>query len=128
MPDFSLLPASEIGVWSKYFAPGSHAESWEPTLGDMNDVEGALAQITALSNSDPDVNRHIATPQDYYRQYLALQIDGRKKIFLNAICTADDPNWRKHLVVVKDGGKCFWHATYDLATRSFNDLSVNGRG
>jgi hypothetical protein len=30
--------------------------------------------------------------------------------------------------VVRDGGKCFWHATYDPATRSFNDLSVNGRG
>jgi hypothetical protein len=127
-PDFTLLPASEIELWSKYFASGSHAESWEPTLGDINDVEADLAQITALSNSDPDVNRHIENPQEYYRQYLALQIDGRRKFLLNATCSIDhDPNWRKHLVVVMDGGKCFWHAMYDASTRTFSELSVNGR-
>jgi hypothetical protein len=128
MPDFTLLPAGEIEVWSNYFAPASQAESWEPTLGDMNDVEADLPQITALSKADPDRNRRIENPQKYYRQYLALQINGKRKILLNAICSVDhDANWRKHLVVVIDGGTCFWHAMYDLSTRSFSDLSVNSR-
>ena len=128
-PDFSLLPASEVSVWSKYFAPGSHANSWEPTLGDMNGVEAALPQITALSNTDPDLDRHIENPSEYYRQYLALQINGKKKLILNAMCSVDhDANWRKHFVVVRDGGKCFWHAVYDLSTGNFSDLSVNGQG
>jgi hypothetical protein len=128
VPDFALLPADEIEVFSKYFAPGTHAESWEPTLGDMNEVEADLAQITALSKTDPDLNSRIEGPQEYYRQYLAVKINGREKLFLNATCSIDhDADWRKHLTVVRDGGKCFWHAIYDLSTQRFSDLSVNGR-
>ena len=127
-PDFALLPAGEIELWNKYFAPASHATSWEPTLGDMNDVEADLAQITALSRTEGDPNRQIDNPQEYYRQYLAVEINGKKMLVLNAICSVDpDTDWRKHLVVVRDGGKCFWHAMYDLSTRKFSDLFVNGR-
>jgi hypothetical protein len=126
--DFALLPASEIGLWSKYFAPSSHAEGREPTLGDINDVEADLAQITALSNTDSDPSRHIDSPRDYYRQYLAVSMGGKRKIYVNALCTIDqDTNWRKRLIVVADGGKCFWHAMYDVSTRKFSELSVNGR-
>ncbi len=127
-PDFVLLPASEIESWSKYFAPGSHSESWEPTLGDINDVEADLAQITTLSNTDSDPSRHIDSPRGYYRQYLAVSMGGKRKIYVNALCTIDqDTNWRKRLIVVADGGKCFWHAMYDVSTRTFSELSVNGR-
>ena len=127
-PDFALLPASEIEPWSKYFAPGSRAEGWEPTLGDMNDLEANLAQITTLSNSDPDPSRRIDNPAEYYRQYVAVRIDGKRRIYLNALCSVDqDANWRKRLIVVLDGGKCFWHAMYDPSTRTFSNLTVNGR-
>jgi hypothetical protein len=37
-------------------------------------------------------------------------------------------SWRKHLIVVMDGGKCYWNAVYDPATQKFSDLVVNGRG
>lgn len=127
-PGFALLPADQIGLWGEYFAPESHAESWEPTLGDMNDVEADLSQIAALSKVDPDPNRRIEHPREYYRQYVAVSINGKRKLFLNAICSVDqDANWRKRLAVVRDGGKCFWHAMYDQSTRSFSDLSVNGQ-
>jgi hypothetical protein len=126
-PGFALLPATEIQLWSKYFAVGTRPESWEPTLGDMNDVEDGLAQITTLSNIDPDPNRHIDNPRDYDRQYLAVVVNRRKFIYLNALCSVEqNANWRKHLIVIRDGGKCFWQAMYDLSTHRFSDLRVNG--
>ena len=91
----------------------------------MNDAENALNQITALSKSDPDPNRHIDKPKEYYRQYLAILINGKKVLFLNALCSTDE-NARKRLVFMHDGGKCFWHAMYDPATRTYSDLTVNG--
>lgn len=126
--DFVLLPDDQIDMWAKTFEPGSKVEGWEPTLGDMNDAEGALSQITALSKSDPDPNRHIDQPREYYRQYLAVVINGERRIFLNALCSVE-PNaaWRKRLIVAMDGGKCFWHALYDPATQRFSELAVNGR-
>jgi hypothetical protein len=127
-PGFALLPAIGIPFWSKYFASGSRAESWEPTLGDMDDAEADLAQITTLSNIDADPNRHINSPRDYYRQYLAVIVNGRRMIFLNALCSVEqNANWRKRLIVTSDGGKCFWQAIYDPSTHRFSDLKVNGR-
>ena len=125
---FVLLPDDQIEIWAKTFKPGSKVNGWEPTLGDMNEAEGALSQITALSKSDPDANRHIGNPAEYYRQYVAVTIDGKRRMFLNALCSVE-PNvaWRKRLVVVMDGGNCFWHALYDPATERFSELAVNGR-
>ncbi|WP_109487682.1 hypothetical protein [Occallatibacter savannae] len=127
--DFVLLPADELNLWTKYFGSGTHAEGWEPTLGDMNDAEGALGQIADLSKNDADANRRVDDPRNYYRQYLAVAVDGKRKLFLNAVCSTDqNANWRKRLVIAMDGGKCFWHAVYDPATQRYSDLTVNGRG
>ena len=29
-------------------------------------------------------------------------------------------------MIGNDGGKCFWHATYNPSTHAFSDLIVNG--
>jgi hypothetical protein len=127
---FALLPESEVSTLAKQFAiPEPHLESWEPTVGDINDLESSLPQIAALSSKDPDANRHIDHPDQYFRQYIAALVGGKKLVFVNAMCTvASDEAWRKHLVFVMDGGKCYWHATYDSATQKFSNLEVNGLG
>ena len=104
-------------------------ENWEPTVADINDLEANLSQIAALSSKEPDVNQHIDDPGQYFRQYLAVAVNGRKIIFVNALCSVEPgDSWRKHLIVVMDGGKCYWNAVYDPATQKFSDLVVNGRG
>ena len=120
-PDFALLPASQIQPWIEYFSPGSHVESWEPTVGDIEGAESNLSQISAQRNDIDDARK-------YFRQYLAVVVNGRRTIFLNAFCTnqGHENDWRKRLVFVYDGGKCFWHATYDPATQKFSELAVNG--
>jgi hypothetical protein len=125
-PDFVLLPASETIAYSQRFAEsGVHVESWEPTVADIDGAETSLSQISALSDNNP--GGHIEHPDQYFRQYLAVSIAGKKSIFLNAVCTVQEDNvWRKRLVFVFDGGKCFWHATYDPSTRKFSGLRING--
>jgi len=129
-PRFVLLPATEIATYAAVSGGArAHVENWEPTLGDINDLEANLSQITALSNKEPDANRHIDDPSQYFRQYLAVAVNGKKTIFVNALCSVEPgDSWRKHLIVVMDGGKCYWNAVYDPATQKFSDLVVNGRG
>lgn len=130
-PLFALLPESEVATFEKQIAnPKPHLESWEPTVADINDLEANLPQITALSSKDPDANRHIDHPDQYFRQYLAIISDHKKKIFVNALCNHDGhtSDWRKHLLFAMDGGKCHWHATYDPTTQTFSALEVNGVG
>jgi hypothetical protein len=129
-PDFVLLPVSETGTFAEFFGePTPRVQSWEPTLGDINDLESNLSQISTLSAEFHDPNRHIEDARDYFRQYLAVTMKGTNLIFVNALCRIDpevSKDWRKHLMIVNDGGKCFWHATYNPSTHAFSDFTVNG--
>ena len=127
-PDFVLLPENQVTVYAALFGdPKSRVESWEPTLGDIDDLNSDLSQVSAISSKEPDPNRHIDAPDTYFRQYLAAVVNGKRTIFVNALCSgAQPPNLRKQLIFGADGGKCFWHADYDPATRTFSNLKVNG--
>jgi hypothetical protein len=127
-PNFVLLPATEIATYTAFFGdPKPRTENWEPTVGDIDDLEAHLSQIAALSSQEQDANRHIDDPRQYFRQYLAVAVNGKKLIFVNALCSGSQPpNLRKQLILGADGGKCFWHAEYDPATQTFSNLKVNG--
>lgn len=129
-PDFVLLPTKEVTGLAHFFAgPKARIEEWEPTVGDMNDVEANLSQITALTNRYPEAFRHVEDPTQYFRQYGAVVINGRKSILVNAFCqfSQHEPTmWRKHLVIVSDGGKCYWRGLFDVSTLKFTGVSVNG--
>lgn len=127
-PDFVLLPESEVAAYAEFFpGPKPRLDSWEPTVGDINDLNSNLSQISALSDKEPATNLHIADPNQYFRQYLALVVDGKRTIFVNAMCSVDRvQDWRKRLVIVMDGGKCYWHAVYDPGAHAFSNLMVNG--
>jgi hypothetical protein len=128
-PNFALLPAAEIATYADHFADSKpRMENWEPTVGDINDLEAALSLIAALSNKEQDIDRHIVQPDQYFRQYLAVVVNGKKIIFVNAMCSIKpDEDWRKHLIIAMGGGKCFWNAIYDPMTQTFSNLVVNGR-
>jgi hypothetical protein len=132
-PDYALLPESEALAFAKAFGEDSKTrmESWEPTVADIEELEASLPQISALNENGKGPSRHIDDPHGYMRQYLAVVLDGKPKIFVNALCMTapDDPNeWRKHLVLAFDGGTCFWRAVYDPSTQKFSNLAINGAG
>ena len=126
---FVLLPASEVTGLARFFAgPNAKIEPWEPTVGDMDDVNASLGQIPLLSSRDPVISRHIDTATAYYRQYGAVIIDGRKSFVLNAFCpSAEDESgmWRKHLIVARGGAKCHWKALFDVPTQKYTALAVD---
>jgi len=131
-PDFALLPASEIvtfnDTYGKFLFPGVHARSWEPTLGDMEDVESELPQITKLTHRNLAPSSHL-DPTQYIRQYLAIEVRGKNLLFVNGLCSGKfgvSDGWRKRLIVVNDGGACHWQAVYDRSTHTFDNFNVNG--
>lgn len=131
-PDFALLPVGETDTFARSIGNAKlRIESWEPTLGDINDLESNLQQISKLSEELHDPNRRIDDAGQYFRQYLAVEMGGENLIFVNALCRIDPahPNdWRKHLMETEDGGKCYWKAFYNPATHRFANFIVNGIG
>ena len=68
----------------------------------------------------------IEHPDRYYRQYLGINIDDHKFIFINAFCDDKPPEtWSESLIDVCDGG-CSWGVVYDVATGQFSHLEMNG--
>ena len=87
--DFALLPATEISAFNDTYAKllslGLHVRSWEPTLGEMQDAESELPQISRLTNRNLDSGSHIQASH-YMRQYLAIEVDGKNLLFVNGLC------------------------------------------
>jgi ABC-type cobalt transport system substrate-binding protein len=65
----------------------------------------------------------------YKRQYFGFTFGGRRWIFVNGFCegfwTRSD-SWHDDIVIVLDGGSCFFQALYDPSSAEFDKLSING--
>ena len=134
---FVLLPASEAkAVAAEYpkSGPKSITGVWEPTQADIDGLESNLHQISELSRKGKSPWMQIEHPESYFRQYVGVLQDGQKRIYVNAFCgfnggqPPQTPYWKNHLYIIYDGGSCVWRAMYDLSSKTFLELSVNGRG
>ena len=73
-------------------------------------------------------NIRIDHPDKYFRQYVGVRHRGKRQIYINAFCDDRPPSdWRTRFYVVIDGATCDWHAFYDPGTKTFSDLTINGR-
>ncbi len=64
---------------------------------------------------------------DYKRQYFPSYNDKKEKvIWVNYFCDGSFINWKKTLVIVNDGGKCFFQFTINLSTKKISDFMTNG--
>jgi hypothetical protein len=98
--------------------------TWNPSAADIAKAENSIAQIAMLPGNYTQV--HIDHPDTYFRQYVPIQQAGRRLLYVNAFCEAPS-YWRTQLVIVMDGGTCYWQALYDPATNKYSSLTINGR-
>jgi hypothetical protein len=117
-----LLPGSEAAQLGR-------AGSWQPTQADLDGLEANLSHISDLKAKGWKPAKRIDHPERYFRQYLGLLNAGKRMIFVNAFCNAQSSfDWRSRLLLVMDGGSCYWHVTYDPAAKKFSGLEINGYG
>ncbi len=98
--------------------PGEVTGYWAPSRQQVEQLE---AQQTRLQPT-------IATPGDFDRQYVGIESQGRKLIYINAFQLPDDTDIDPGKTAVKacDGGAGFWGALYDPQTGEFSDVRLNG--
>jgi hypothetical protein len=102
--------------------------SWTPSKEDVEKLESDLARVAKLRSKGGIRGGQVKHPERYYRQYLGIIVGHRKLIYVNAICESEPPpSWREQLSDVCDGG-CNWGVEYDVTTRTFSNLQMNGVG
>ncbi|MEM6297532.1 MAG: hypothetical protein AAF740_02480 [Bacteroidota bacterium] len=64
----------------------------------------------------------------FKRQYVpVINSDGQKEIWINFFCSdLGSENWKSDIMIVLDGGNCYFNLKVNLKTRSYSGLSVNG--
>jgi hypothetical protein len=97
----------EFGLWF-----GTSLETWEPATADVQAAEDALLEEQgALAQ---------------FRQYAGFVEDGDRKVLINGFCDAFETNWYRQVVIVMDGGDCFFQAVFNVDTGELERFSFNG--
>jgi hypothetical protein len=100
-------------------------------------------EIHALESALPDALDRVQSPEAgeeplslranfYLRQYIGyVDRDGQRRIWGNFLCRdpgklIPDVKWREHLVIVHDGGDCYFNVDYSVTAGTFLAIRVNG--
>jgi hypothetical protein len=100
---------------------------WTPSFEDIARVERQLKPYLA-GETNPQAKGIDTKPGSYKRQYLGYTNDGRRWIFVNSFCErwTKDRLWREDIIIVFDGGPCFFTVRYDQSNSQFDQLRING--
>lgn len=116
-----MLLATAIGSW----IPISGG-TWQPGPQDVSAAQTGLQRYVAKTAKIQQIE-----PQpwsSYTFQYQGTTIDNRRMVFINAFCIEPPDYSTDRLVVVLDGGPCFFSLLYDPKTKTYSKLLFNSRG
>lgn len=101
---------------------------WTPTEDDVLTLEAKLpAYLKIKIGADHYAYGLWDKLAGYKRQYVGYVLDGEQFIYTNYFCDSfNDDAWKTQLLMVMDGGECFFQVQYQLANQSFVSLSING--
>jgi len=98
--------------------PGQVSGYWAPSRQQIEQLEARQAALEPA----------IAAPGDFDRQYVGIESQGRRLIYINAFRLPDHADIDPANIAVRvcDGGASFWGALYDPQTDRFSDIQVDG--
>lgn len=102
---------------------------------DLHSIDILLNDCIKTHNRKQDSTNEYSEFIDlkkYRRQYVPfIDSKGSKKVYVNCFCSHNDvpgefDYWKKTLLIVNDGGSCFFHLTLNLTTNKYEELYTNG--
>lgn len=119
MPTLLAVLTIAVGSWI-HIAGGS----WEPSPQDIAKAAASLQPYVAEQASI----QHQKLPDwsTYSFQFQGKEVSGYKLIYVNAFCEPPPDYAKKKLVLVADGGPCYFSAYYDPRTKKFVGINFNG--
>jgi hypothetical protein len=123
-----------------FLISGNNSEFWIPSGNDFKQINAILEK--AIQNGEFDFLKDpkLENIKKYYRQYVCYQNNNKERIvFINAFCENLELltgiegeiimkpfDWQNKLLIVDDGGMCYWSIKINLSTKEYFDFYVNG--
>jgi hypothetical protein len=104
---------------------------------DFEIIDALLTQCVNTYNKEQELRSKENKPVKIYlldlkrhkRQYIAVVNDkGEREVWVNCFCRAWDRNWKKEIIIVEDGGVCYFNVKINLTNKKYYKLMVNGIG
>jgi hypothetical protein len=98
-------------------------------LKEFNDKQQILFQEKSRKNPELHFEKkyYVIDLKNYRRQYIVVtNTKGEKEVWVNCFCNISNKTWRTRILIVMDGGNCYFNLKINLTKQSFYDLMVNG--
>ena len=123
---FVVLPFKED--YSRIF---KNATATELSSDDYEKIDNILEEcIINYNKTLLDRNLKPIDLPNYKRQYIpVINSDGEKEVWVNCFCkhiSSHFFDWKNQIVIVMDGGKCFFNLKINLTKMQYSDFMVNG--
>ena len=92
---------------------------WRPTPRMIQELESRLPTFLAYESRLEPLDR-------YVRQYAGVVSMGRALIYTSFLASAPDARWQRQVVTLCDGGSKAWGVAFDVQTKTFGEVHVNG--
>lgn len=124
----AIIPFDKSRAWlfDKTYSPSTL------TQNDFEEIEKLLIDCVHKYNSNlsSDNKQYLSidlTNQKYKRQYVAVtNKNGDKEVWINCLCQTQGDDWKTSIILVDDGGNCYFNLKINLTKEKCYDLVVNG--
>ncbi|HEY3251387.1 MAG TPA: hypothetical protein VGK25_09750 [Ignavibacteria bacterium] len=109
---------------------GKNYKAWTPSDADIEIADKQIARCfenMKMGTVNWLLNRK---PDGYNKQFIgAINDKGEKIIWVNCFCKSEAnsfKDWKTRVVMVKDGGNCFFNLKVNVDKNEYYDIFVNG--
>lgn len=118
----------------------SICNSFKPSETDYRKAEKILLEGLKSEKEKDSLTLDSINIRNYYRQYVFFtKTTGDSMVYINGFCKllkqpVDSCNiiiwnpidWKKTLIIVEDGGDCYWRILINLTKKNFDFFMING--
>lgn len=123
--NYAILKYDHTNFFAPYPIPGTKAASL--TSNEVDAMENLVEKAYHDYNMNAGPHWKLRVLATYKRQYLAyIDKHGNKMVWVNCFCRDLNADWRRHPVMVDDGGTCFFNFTINLTRKKAGKISPNG--
>lgn len=107
------------------------------STADFEMIDSLLTRCVDTYNKEQDlickerkqIKNYLLDLKKEKRQYIAvINGKGEREVWVNCFCSKGNRNWKMEIILVEDGGVCYFNLKINLSTKRYYDLSVNGIG
>ncbi len=95
------------------------ASYWRPTPSMIRELETRLPTFLSYE-------ARLQPLATYARQYAGVVSEGRMLIYASFIAVPADIPWQRQVVVLCDGGNRAWGVAFDVDSKAFDTVRING--